>query len=326
MITPLLEVQGLKVHFPIRGALPWITAAEVHAVNGVDLRVYKGETLGIVGESGCGKTTLGSAILGLQSANSGQINFDGRELSLNAHADDRIGMQVIFQDPFASLNPRRKVWKTVGEPLLVTGVQQDEVRVNVTEVFKSVGLQTTHLDRLPHEFSGGQRQRLAIARALVRRPKLVVCDEPVSALDVSVQSQILNLLNQLQIDFDLTYIFISHDLGVVKNVSDRIAVMYLGRIVETASAERLFEAPAHPYTHALLNSIPRLSAGRRRRKVIKGELPSPTQMFLGCPFQARCPISIDICGTTLPPIVELSDDHSVHCHQPHTNTLHKAKE
>ena len=259
MITPLLEVQGLKVHFPIRGALPWITAAEVHAVNGVDLRVYKGETLGIVGESGCGKTTLGSAILGLQSANSGQINFDGSELSLNAHADDRIGMQVIFQDPFASLNPRRKVWKTVGEPLLVTGVQQDEVRVKVTEVIKSVGLQTTHLDRLPHEFSGGQRQRLAIARALVRRPKLVVCDEPVSALDVSVQAHILNLLKDLQDEMNLTMLFISHDLPVIRQMCDRVAVMRHGAICEIATTNSLFDEPKHEYSKHLLDLMPKIN-------------------------------------------------------------------
>jgi|CoawatStandDraft_6_1074263.scaffolds.fasta_scaffold00859_1 oligopeptide/dipeptide ABC transporter ATP-binding protein len=322
MTDPLLYVRDLRVRFPIRGALPWITTAEVRAVDGVDLNVCEGETLGIVGESGCGKTTLGSAILGLQGANSGEINFDGQKLSLGAHAGDRTGMQVIFQDPFSSLNPRRRIWKSVGEPLLVTGARRGKVRAKVSKIFETVGLQARHLDRLPHEFSGGQRQRLAIARALVLRPRLVVCDEPVSALDVSVQSQILNLLNQLQIDFGLTYIFISHDLGVVKNVSDRIAVMYLGQIVETASANRLFEAPAHPYTLALLNAIPRLSAGRRReRKIIKGELPSPTQIFTGCPFQARCPISTAVCGTTPPPVVDLLDGHSARCHHPNTDAV-----
>ena len=317
MTAPILSVRGLYVRFPVRGALPWITAAEVRAVDGVDFEVREGETLGVVGESGCGKSTLGFAILGLQQSDEGEIAFEGCPLSLEAHAGDRADMQVIFQDPFASLNPRRRVWKSVGEPLLVKGAGRAEVRARVAEMFEAVGLSRSHMDRLPHEFSGGQRQRLAIARALVRRPRLVVCDEPVSALDVSVQSQILNLLNNLQAEFGLTYIFISHDLAVVKNVSDRIAVMYLGRIVEMAPAERLFAAPAHPYTRALLDAAPRLTTGRRRgRRLLEGELPSPTQVFAGCPFEARCPVSTDLCRTTPPPALQLDDAHGVRCHHP----------
>jgi len=317
MTTPILSVRGLHVRFPVRGALPWMTAAEVRAVNGVDFEVWEGETLGVVGESGCGKSTLGFAILGLLKAKEGKISFEDRTLSPEAHARDRNDMQVIFQDPFSSLNPRRRVWKSVGEPLLVNGFRRREVRTKVAEMFEAVGLGPSHLDRLPHEFSGGQRQRLAIARALVRRPRLVVCDEPVSALDVSVQSQILNLLNDLQAEFGLTYIFISHDLAVVKNVSDRIAVMYLGQIVEMAPAERLFAAPAHPYTRALLNAAPRLATGRRRgRRLLHGELPSPTKVFAGCPFEARCPIRTDLCQNTPPPDLNLDAAHSVRCHHP----------
>jgi peptide/nickel transport system ATP-binding protein/oligopeptide transport system ATP-binding protein len=315
--APILSVRDLHVRFPVRGALPWITAAEVRAVDGVDFEVRKGETLGVVGESGCGKSTLGFAILGLQRADEGEIAFEGRPLSLEAHAGDRADMQVIFQDPFASLNPRRRVWKSVGEPLMIAGAGRGEVRARVAEMFQAVGLAASHMDRLPHEFSGGQRQRLAIARALVRRPRLVVCDEPVSALDVSVQSQILNLLNDLQAEFGLTYIFISHDLSVVKNVSDRIAVMYLGKIVEMAPAERLFATPAHPYTSALLDAAPRLTTGRRRgRRLLEGELPSPTKLFAGCPFEARCPVSSDLCRTTPPPALQLDDTHGVRCHHP----------
>ena len=319
MGEPLLSVRDLSVRFPVRGALPWVTTAEVRAVDGVDLQIEAGRTLGVVGESGCGKTTLGAAILGLQSATAGEISFAGRTLSLEAHAGDRAGMQVIFQDPFASLNSRRTVWKSVGEPLLVEGTSRAETLQRVAEMFEAVGLSHNFLDRLPHEFSGGQRQRLAIARALVRRPDFIVCDEPVSALDVSVQSQILNLLNQLQKEFDLTYMFISHDLGVVKNVSDVVAVMYLGRIVETARAEQLFTAPAHPYTRALLQAIPRVSRGRRRAgRLLEGELPSPTKVFAGCPFQPRCPSASETCGTELPPIVDLGGGQSARCHYPGT--------
>ena len=300
MTPSLLEVRNLSVRFPVRGALPWITSAEVRAVDAVSLMLRSGETLGVVGESGCGKTTLGAAILGLQPASEGEILFDGRLLPAGAPAEARDGMQVIFQDPFASLNPRRRVWKSVGEPILVRGAGRAETRDRVAEIFAATGLQRGHLDRLPHQFSGGQRQRLAIARALVRRPRLIVCDEPVSALDVSVQSQILNLLNELQQEFRLAYIFVSHDLAVVKNVSDRIAVMYLGKVVESAPAERLFAAPAHPYTRALLDAVPRIVPGAKRggRRLLEGELPSPTQHFAGCPFRSRCAIAAEICRST----------------------------
>ena len=317
MTAPLLEVRDLSVRFPVRGALPWITRAEVRAVDRVSLTLRSGETLGVVGESGCGKTTLGAAILGLQLPTEGEILFDGRPLLPGAPPEARDGMQVIFQDPFASLNPRRRAWKSVGEPMLVRGADREETRSRVAEIFAATGLQRGHLDRLPHQFSGGQRQRLAIARALVRRPRLIVCDEPVSALDVSVQSQILNLLNELQQEFRLAYIFVSHDLAVVKNVSDRIAVMYLGKVVESAPAERLFEAPAHPYTRALLDAVPRIAPGSSRstRRLLEGELPSPTQQFAGCPFRPRCALAADICAHTPPPVVDLGGGQTARCHR-----------
>ncbi len=313
---PLLRVRDLRVHFPVRGSVPWSARATVRALDGVDLDLAHGETLGVVGESGCGKTTLGAAILGLQRFDSGAIRFAGRTLGPDSRAGERDGMQVIFQDPFASLNPKRRVWKSVGEPMLVRGERRGATRDRVAEMFAAVGLLSGHLDRLPHEFSGGQRQRLAIARALVLRPTMIVCDEPVSALDVSVQSQILNLLNDLQVQFGLAYIFISHDLTVVKNVSDRIAVIYLGRIVESAPAERLFAAPAHPYTRALLDAVPKL-AGRGAsgpRRLLEGEMPSPSQVFRGCPFRARCPVAVDICDDLPPPVIDLGGAHSARCH------------
>ena len=318
MTAPLLEVRKLSVRFPVRGALPWITRAEVRAVDDVSLTLAAGETLGVVGESGCGKTTLGAAILGLQPPTEGEIRFEGRPLPPGSPADARDGMQVIFQDPFASLNPRRRVWKSVGEPMLVRGAGRQETRSRVAEIFAATGLQEGHLDRLPHQFSGGQRQRVAIARALVRRPRLIVCDEPVSALDVSVQSQILNLLNRLQQAYTLSYVFVSHDLAVVKNMSDRIAVMYFGKVVESAPAARLFAAAAHPYTRALLNAVPRVRPGAGRsssRALLEGELPSPTQQFAGCPFRARCPIAVELCAHAPPPVVELGQGQAARCHR-----------
>lgn len=310
----LLNVRDLRVHFSVRGSLPWVAPAKVKAVNGIDIDILPGETLGVVGESGCGKTTLGMAILGLQPINSGEIIFNGKRLGQGAQ--DRAGMQVIFQDPFSSLNPKRRVWKSVGEPMLVRGAGRADTRKRVAELFDAVGLQAAYLERLPHQFSGGQRQRLAIARALVLRPQLIVCDEPVSALDVSVQSQVLNLLNQLQKDFGLAYLFISHDLTVVKNVSDRIAVVYLGKVVESAPADQLFKSASHPYTRALLDAVPRLSSAKSSspRQLLKGETPSPTQSFQGCPFRARCVSAIERCATETPPVVQKTVYHMVRCH------------
>jgi oligopeptide/dipeptide ABC transporter ATP-binding protein len=316
-MTVLLRVEGLAKHFPARGG-----KGVTRAVDGVSFVVRRGETLGIVGESGCGKSTLGRTILRLLKPSAGEIEFDGvdvRALGPRALRAMRREMQMIFQDPFASLDPRLKVGAIVAEPLVIHRIgDRARRRKAIVELLETVGLDAAAAERYPHEFSGGQRQRIGIARALALKPKLIIADEPVSALDVSIRSQILNLLIELKQQFGLSYIFISHDLAVVEHVSDSLAVMYLGRIVETAAAEDLFARPSHPYTLALISAVPRPDPQRPgQRVVLKGEMPNPEDPPPGCPFHPRCPKAMDICRTTPPPesdIGRTGRPHLVRCH------------
>ncbi len=295
----------------------------VQAVAGVSLEVRRGETLGIVGESGCGKSTLARCLVQLMPVTSGRVEFNGVEitgLSRRRLRPHRREMQLVFQDPYSSLNPRRRVGDIVAEPLRVHHYgDADAVTARVTELFTIVGLDPGSLNRYPHEFSGGQRQRIGIARALALNPSLVVADEPVSALDVSVQAQVLNLMADLQSELALTYLFIAHDLGVVRHVSDRVGVMYLGEIVELGDAETLYERPLHPYTEALLSVVPELDDGThepRERIVLVGDVPNPSQKPAGCPFHPRCPVAQDVCASEKPALVELAPGRSVACHFP----------
>jgi len=316
-MTVLLRVAGLAKHFTARGG-----KGVIRAVDGVSFVVRSGETLGIVGESGCGKSTLGRTILRLIKPTAGAIEFDGTDvgaLGQRALRALRREMQMIFQDPFASLDPRMRIGAIVAEPLVIHRIgDRASRRKAVVELLETVGLDAAAAERYPHEFSGGQRQRIGIARALALRPKLIIADEPVSALDVSIQSQILNLLVELKQRFGLSYVFISHDLAVVEHVSDTLAVMYLGRIVETAAAEDLFARPSHPYTAALISAVPRPDPqGRARRVMLKGEMPNPESPPPGCPFHPRCPEAMDICRTTPPPesdVGRAGRPHLVRCH------------
>jgi oligopeptide/dipeptide ABC transporter ATP-binding protein len=316
-VTVLLRVEGLAKHFPARGGKDM-----TRALDGVSLVVRSGETLGIVGESGCGKSTLGRTLLRLLKPTAGAIEFDGIDvcaLDQRRLRAMRREMQMIFQDPFASLDPRLKIGAIVAEPLVIHRIgDRASRRRAVVELLETVGLDAEVAERYPHEFSGGQRQRVGIARALALKPKLIVADEPVSALDVSIQSQILNLLVELKKQFGLSYIFISHDLAVVEHVSDMLAVMYLGRIVETAAAEDLFGRPSHPYTEALISAVPRPVPERRgQRVVLKGEMPNPERPPPGCPFHPRCPKAMDVCRTTPPPETDIgrpARPHLVRCH------------
>jgi len=317
---PILTVEGLEKHYPVRGGVLGRTIGHVRAVDGVSFSIRKGETMGLVGESGCGKSTLARTLLRLEDPTAGTVMLEGRDLA-NASGRDlfqlRRDLQIIFQDPYSSLNPRMTVGEIVREPLLVHGVgtraeQQDAVR----DLLQLVGLTADMLERYPHEFSGGQRQRIGIARALALEPKLVVADEPVSALDVSVQSQVLNLMVRLQKERGLTYVFVSHDLSVVEHVSDTLAIMYLGRIVEKGPVDAIYTSPAHPYTRALLEAIPVPDPRRRRAAVpLEGEAPSPVSPPAGCPFHPRCPFAIDACMASVPALEPVggSEEHLAAC-------------
>jgi oligopeptide/dipeptide ABC transporter ATP-binding protein len=319
-VGPLLEVNDLVKHFPIRGGLLGISKlGAVRAVDGVSFSVKEGETLGLVGESGCGKTTLGKVVLRLIPPTAGRVSFEGKslfDLTARELKAARRDIQVVFQDPYASLNPRMSVGEIVGEGLYVHGMTNKKERESaVRDLLKRVGLNQAHIHRYPHEFSGGQRQRIGIARALALRPKFIVCDEPVSALDVSIQSQVLNLLSDLQDEFQLTYLFIAHNLAVVKHLSTRVGVMYLGKIVELSDADELYRSPAHPYTKALLSAIPVPDPTvRRERIVLKGDLPSPANPPSGCRFHTRCPMAQEICKTEEPPLRDVGGGHMSACH------------
>jgi oligopeptide transport system ATP-binding protein len=316
----LLSVRNLKKRFPIRGGILGRVVDQVHAVDGVSLDIAPGETLGLVGESGCGKSTTGRCILRLIEPSSGEIWFKGQEVmkmegeSLRAMRRD---MQIIFQDPFASLNPRHTVGGIIGEALTIHGLvkNRQEMEERVVQLLETVGLRPEHMRRFPHEFSGGQRQRIGIARALAVEPKLIVCDEPVSALDVSIQAQVINLLEDLQEQFGLTYLFIAHDLSVVEHISDRVAVMYLGRVVEVASSEALYVNPLHPYTEALLSAVPIPDPKiKRKRIVLTGDVPNPIRPPSGCHFHTRCPIAEARCSVEVPSLKDAGGGHLVSCH------------
>ncbi|MGN6828436.1 ABC transporter ATP-binding protein [Paucibacter sp. M5-1] len=319
--TPLLKVENLVKHFPIKGGLLGREQARVHAVDGVSFELMAGETLGLVGESGCGKSTTGRCILRLIEPSSGRVWFDGREVTALGKSELRAlarDMQIIFQDPYASLNPRMTVGAIVGEALTIHKLAKNraDYEGRIVELLETVGLSADHLRRYPHEFSGGQRQRIGIARALAVSPKLIVCDEAVSALDVSIQAQVINLLEDLQAKFNLTYLFIAHDLSVVEHTSTRVAVMYLGRIVEIASARELYSRPLHPYTEALLSAVPIPDPTvKRKRIMLQGDVPSPIKPPSGCHFHTRCPIKqMPLCGSESPPLKQSSDGHWVACH------------
>ena len=321
----LLEVKGLQKFFPIRKGFLQRVVGQVRAVDGIDFRVYKGETFGIVGESGCGKTTASRCIVRALQPSAGEIFFraDGGALTdiANLSRDEmrplRRHMQMIFQDPFSSLNPRMTLFDIVGEPLLVNGMANRQQRIErVEELLGLVGLRPEFLQRFPHAFSGGQRQRIGIARALALNPSLIVADEPVSALDVSVQAQILNLLLELQSRLGLTYLFVAHDLSVVKHICDRVAVMHVGRVVETAETKQLFESPKHPYTEALLSAVPQPDPSLRTQRIIlEGEVADPANPPPGCYFHPRCRYAVDICREQTPELEEISPGHAVSCHR-----------
>lgn len=319
----LLEVNDLKMHFPItRGVIFQRQVGAIKAVDGLDFTLYRGETLGLVGESGCGKSTTGRAILQLHRPTDGAVLFEGKDLTKTKGEElrkMRRRMQMIFQDPYASLNPRMTVGSIIGEPLEVHGIgsSRKDRQERVQALLKTVGLNPYFVNRYPHEFSGGQRQRIGIARALAVNPAFIVCDEPISALDVSIQAQIINLLEDLQDELDLTYLFIAHDLSVVRHISDRIAVMYLGKIVELADRDELYANPKHPYTQALLSAVPIPDPqieNQRRRIILEGDVPSPANPPKGCNFSTRCPRVMDICRQQDPPFKEYGNGHYAACY------------
>jgi oligopeptide/dipeptide ABC transporter ATP-binding protein len=318
----LIDIKNLSMYFPItKGIIRQHKIAEVKAVDGVNFFIRKGETLGLVGESGCGKTTLGRCLLQLIRPTLGEVYFEGVNLCTLAPENLRSirqKMQIIFQDPFDSLDPRMTAGEIVAEPLRVhTRIRGKELREKIAELLKIVGLDPSMRERYPHQFSGGQRQRLGIARALAIRPSFIVCDEPISALDVSIQAQIINLLEDLQTEFDLTYLFIAHDLSVVRHISHRVAVMYLGKIVEVANRDALYRVAKHPYTIALLSAVPipdPIVEATRERIILKGEIPSPIALPPGCNFHPRCPIGVEICQKEIPTLREIEEGHWVACH------------
>ncbi|WP_442596536.1 ABC transporter ATP-binding protein [Neobacillus sp. D3-1R] len=316
--NPLLEVKDLKQYFPIKGGVFGRTVNHVKAVDGISFEIFEGETVSIVGESGCGKSTTGRAILRLDEPTSGQILFKGENLlslSKNKMREKRRDLQVIFQDPYASLNPRQTVGRMIEEAMgILNVVPKAERRQRTIELLEQVGLRADMIHRYPHEFSGGQRQRIGIARALAVKPKLLICDEAVSALDVSVQAQVLNLLKKLQKEYQLTYLFISHDLGVVRHISDRVIVMYLGNIVEIADKKSLFENPQHPYTKALLSAIPEPTRKRNKeRMILTGDVPSPINPPSGCRFHTRCPMATEQCRENTQSLRQVGPGHFVAC-------------
>jgi len=323
---PLLKVSGLTKHFPIRKGLMQRKVGAVQAVDGIDFEVLPGETLGVVGESGCGKSTMGRLITRLLEPTGGKVEFQGRDithLSTGRMRPLRRDVQMIFQDPYSSLNPRHTVGTIVGAPFKLQNVRPEGgVKKEVQGILERVGLNPEHYNRYPHEFSGGQRQRIGVARAIALKPKLIVCDEPVSALDVSIQAQVINLLEDIQNEQNLAYIFIAHDLSVVRHISDRVMVMYLGKVMEVADRNSLYERPMHPYTQALMSAVPVPEPRRDRERILLyGDLPSPQNPPSGCVFRTRCPIATERCALEEPQKIELEPGHIVACHYPKVRTV-----
>ena len=320
MAKPLIEVRNLKMYFPVGSSLLASHRKTLKAVDDVSFDLYPGETFGLVGESGCGKTTVGRTLVRLYKPTAGQIIFDGTDI---ANMDERTvlpyrkKMQMIFQDPYASLNPRMTVSSIIGEPMRLQGVKQEDISARVSELIEQVGLKKDHLNRYPHEFSGGQRQRIGIARALAMHPEFIVCDEPISALDVSIQAQVINMLEELQEQMGITYLFVSHDLSMVRHISHRVGVMYLGQMVELATVEELYSNMQHPYTQALMSAVPLADpdlAAQSRRIVLQGDVPQPIDPPSGCPFRTRCRYAEKRCAETRPQLRDIGNGHLLACH------------